>query len=92
MFCSRTSNNLTNETHKSSWRLILNYHESSFARLLLDNNDISNQILLIEAFKATKNLAPPIIGMFNARLKNYNLNISRIGDRKKEPSETDFRL
>ena len=79
MLCFRTSNNLITKTHERSLRLILNDHESSFIELLQENHDITNQqrnipILLTEAFKTTKNLAPPIIkGTINARPNNYNL-------------------
>ena len=65
MFCSRTSNNLINETHERSLRLILNDHESSFVEVRNDNDityhQKSIQILLTEAFKTTKNIALPIL-------------------------------
>ena len=79
MFYCRTSNNLINKTHERSFGLILNDHESSFVEALRKNNDVINhqrniQILLTEAFKENKSLAPPIMeGMFNAKPNNENL-------------------
>ena len=74
--------------HECSLRLILNNHESSFVELLWETNNIPNhkrnsQVLLTGVFKATKNLAPPIMeDMFNGRPNTYN-------SRK---SKTDLRL
>ena len=63
MFCSRTSNNMI---HERALRVILGDDSSDFEFLLQNNKDIcshhkSIQSLMIEMFKITNELAPPII-------------------------------
>ena len=79
MFCSRTSNNMSNKLHERSLRIILNDYSSDFNILLENNNDIyyhhrNIQALLIEAFKMKDGLAPPIMeSILNKRFNTYNL-------------------
>ena len=68
MFCSRSLNNMINKVHERSLRMISDDYSSDFEELLDNNNDISNhhrniQTLMIEMFKISHSLAPPIMNV-----------------------------
>ena len=61
--------NMINELHERSLRVILNGYSSDFNILLKNNNVICNhhrnmKALLIEVFKMKNELAPPIMELF----------------------------
>ena len=95
MFCSRSLNNMINKVHERSLRMISDDYSSDFEELLDNNNDISNhhrniQTLMIEMFKISHSLAPPIMeSMFQKRVKSYNLrNFQEFLTEKKKNSIT----
>ena len=62
MFCSRKSNNLINKVQERALRLITNDYQSSFNILHEFSIHQSNlQTLLIELYKITHQIAPPIM-------------------------------
>ena len=69
MFCSRTSNNMINNLHERSLRIILNDYSSDFNILLENNNDICNHHRNI---KALNELVPPTMeSILNKRFNTY---------------------
>ena len=66
MFCNKTSNNQINKIHKRTLRLVYEMEDANFEDLLLKDNSWNvheNNIhtLLIEIYKSTNNLSPPIM-------------------------------
>lgn len=93
MFSSRIMNNVINKTRELSLRPILNDHNSDFIERLQEIKDLANhrkniQVLLTEAFKKIKNLAPLIMeGMVNTKSNNNNL-FQELVTEKKENRQT----
>ena len=90
MFCSRTSDNMTNKSPERALRLILNDHITDFDTLLQNNNDTCNhhrniQTLMVEIYKIKINLNLPIMDfMFDRRSTTYNLSIFQVFETKRK--------
>ena len=69
MFCNKTSNNQINKIHKRTLRLAYELEDENFEDVLLKGNlwnvhENNKHMLLIEMYKSTNNLSPPIMKNF----------------------------
>ena len=79
MFCSCSSNNLSNKIHEGTLSLPSEINDLPFNELLSIDNEVSihnknMQTLLIEVYKNLNGLSPPImLDLFTTRDNIYNL-------------------
>ena len=98
MFCSRSSNNLSNKIHERALSLTSEINDIPFNELLSINNKVSihnknMQTLLIEVYKNSNRLSQlTMLNLFTRSDNIYNLrNFRELYNEKRKPSDMALR-